>query len=142
MAHRMATRWFCGFAAMAVGIGLAITVNPSLAVGAGSPPQPCAPNGTVGQQSPPVDCPTLTVQPSTNLIDLQTVSLGGRVFSASASVATIQCAANASSQNDCDLSTLFIVSASSTGTFSLKRYVRRIISPAAGTLDCASAPKI
>jgi hypothetical protein len=142
MAHRMATRWFCGFAAMAVGIGLAITVNPSLAVGAGSPPQPCSPSGTVAQQSPPVDCPMLTVQPSTNLIDLQLVNLRGRDFSALTSIATIQCAANASSQNDCDLSTLFIISASSTGTFSQKRYVRRIISPAAGTLDCASAPKV
>ena len=78
MARGMARRWLGGFAAMALGIGLAIAVNPSLAVGAGSPPQPCAPGGTVGQFSPPVDCPKLIVSPSTNLVDLQLVKLRGR----------------------------------------------------------------
>jgi hypothetical protein len=133
-------RWVAGFAAIAAGIALAVAVNPSIAVGAGAPPA-CSPGGPVEQKSPPVDCPKITVNPSTNLIDLQFTTVKGHDFVQSGQAATLECASGATSQDQCDLNTLYIVSTSPIGTFSLRRYVRRVISlSAGGTIDCASGP--
>jgi hypothetical protein len=140
MASLSGRRAMAGTLAIAAGISLGILVNPSLAVGSNSPPQPCSGSGSVQQESPPVDCPKLTVQPSANLVDLQLVSLHGSDYTPLASLATIECAAGATGEDQCDLSTLIIVPASSTGTFSLKRYVRRVISPFSGTVDCGITP--
>jgi hypothetical protein len=133
-------RWAAGFAAIAIGIAVAVSVNPSIAVGAGTPAV-CAPGGPIEQKSPPVDCPHITVTPSTNLIDLQLVTVSGRDFVPSGEAATLQCANGATSQDQCDLSTVFYVPTSSTGTFVIHRVVRRLITISGGTtVDCGSTP--
>jgi hypothetical protein len=134
-------RWVAGFAALSIGIGFAVSVNASLAVGSGSPPTACQPGGPIEQKSPPIDCPMITVKPNTNLVDLQTVTVYGRDFQPGSAAATIECAGNATGENQCDLNTLFEVPISSSGTFTLSRFVRRIITTGDGTtVDCGSAP--
>lgn len=134
-------RWVAGFAALSIGVGLAVSLNPSVAVGAGSPPQVCGPGGPIEQKSPPVDCPMIYVKPTVNLVDLQTVAVQGNDFQPSSEAAIIECAANATGQGQCDLNTLIELPTGKYGAFTLSRYVRRIITTSDGTtIDCASAP--
>lgn len=82
--------------------------------------------------------PSITVTPSTNLADLQLVTIAGKNFTANAIIATLECAATATTESGCDLGTLIEINDTATGTVSLSRYVRRIITPSTGKLDCAS----
>ena len=69
--------------------------------------------------------PTVTVTPSTNLVDLQQVTVAGSGFSANAQIATVECRSGALGQADCDLSTLVYTQANASGAFTLQRYGHR-----------------
>src|SRR5579871_2111711 len=85
--------------------------------------------------------PSLSVTPSTNLVDLQTVHVAGANFPAGADIATIQCIKGSTGEAGCDLSTLDYTPANSSGAFALDRSVRRILSTASDShYDCAKAP--
>jgi hypothetical protein len=88
--------------------------------------------------------PTVTVTPSTNLIDFQTVHVAGKNFPSSDAIATIQCIGAATNASGCDLSTLFETRSSSTGSFAIDRLVFRLLTipGPSGPIqyDCAKAP--
>src|SRR5712691_2236072 len=82
--------------------------------------------------------PVVTVTPSTNLVDLQQVTVTGSGFSANAQVASAQCRPGAVGESDCDLSTVVYGQADQNGSFTQKRYVRRLIAVNANTVDCGA----
>ncbi len=82
--------------------------------------------------------PVVTVTPSTNLVDLQQVTVTGSGFSANAQIGTVECRSGALSEVDCDLSTLVYTQANASGAFTLQRYVRRLIAVNANTVDCGA----
>src|SRR5712691_11863720 len=82
--------------------------------------------------------PVVTVTPSTNLVDLQQVTVTGSGFSANAQIGTVECRPGALNEADCDLSTLVYSHADGSGTFTLARYVRRLITVNATTVDCGA----
>ena len=82
--------------------------------------------------------PVVTVTPSTNLVDLQQVTVTGSGFSANAQVATVQCRSGALNQADCDLGTLVYTQSDANGAFTLTRYVRRLIAVSAAKVDCGA----
>ncbi len=84
--------------------------------------------------------PTLSVTPSKNLADLQSVTVAGKGFTPSVTIGIVECASTATGEAGCDLGTLVETTDSSSGAFSISRYVRRIIHPSSGQLDCASKP--
>jgi hypothetical protein len=112
---------------------LAVSTSVALAPGAAE----AAPSGPASASPSP---PTLTVTPSTNLVDLQTVHLAGHHFPAGATIATIECIKGATGSQGCDLGTLMTTPADSSGSFTFDRYVRRIISILSSPFDCAKAP--
>ncbi|MCU1426102.1 MAG: Neocarzinostatin family [Actinomycetia bacterium] len=100
-----------------------------------------ASGGVVGKSSHPNPTPTVTVLPKTGLADLQQVTLAGTGFSPRVQIATIQCRLGAVDQGGCDLGTLITTNSDSSGAFTLKRAVRRIInvSTEPKPVDCAKA---
>jgi hypothetical protein len=84
--------------------------------------------------------PTLSVDPSTGLLDGQTVTVSATDFPADASVALVECpsgTAVADFEADCDASTVAIDEADGTGALSANYQVTRVIQGAVGPIDCA-----
>ncbi len=89
----------------------------------------------------PVAAPALTVSPSTGLVDLQKVTMTGTGFGANAAIETIECSTGSFTLTTCDVSTLVSVLADKHGAFTLKQYVRRLITvglTTSRTVDCAA----
>ncbi len=88
-----------------------------------------------------ITSPVVKVSPSTGLVDLQNVTMTGARFGADAAVDTIECSTATFSPTTCDVGTLVSVVADKHGTFTLKRYVRRVITleltTTSRTVDCA-----
>src|SRR5712691_4926828 len=82
--------------------------------------------------------PVVTVSPSTGLVDLQQVTVTGSGFTPNAQVASAQCRPGAVGESDCDLSTVVYGQADQNGSFTQKRYVRRLIAVNANTVDCGA----
>ena len=85
--------------------------------------------------------PSVSVTPNSGLLDAQQVSVSASGFTANTQIAIIECTSGATSQNDCDLSTLNYTNADGLGNVSASYNVFRQIFPAndpAG-LDCATA---
>ncbi len=83
----------------------------------------------------------VTVTPNAALVDGQNVTVAASVFTANAQLALIECKPGATSEADCDTSTLAFTNADSAGSVSLSYGVFRQIFPAnnpAG-IDCAPA---
>ena len=85
--------------------------------------------------------PVVTVSPSHDLVDLQKVTMTGSGFGANAVVETIECPSGPFSITTCDLGTLVAGVADKHGGFTLRRYVRRLITAGfttSHTVDCAA----
>jgi len=82
--------------------------------------------------------PVVEVSPSTGLVDLQNVTVTGTGFSANVQIGTVECRPGATVEADCDLATLVYSQTDPHGTFTLSRYVRRLISVDGKTIDCAA----
>jgi len=85
--------------------------------------------------------PVVTVSPSTGLVDLQKVTMTGSGFGANAAVDTIECASGTSNLAKCDIGTVVSIVADKHGAFTLRRYVRRLITlgfTTGRTIDCAA----
>jgi len=82
--------------------------------------------------------PVVKVSPSTGLVDLQKVTVTGSGFSANVQIGTVECRPGATGEPDCDLGTLVYAQSDQHGTFTLSRYVRRLISVGGKTIDCGS----
>jgi len=89
--------------------------------------------------APASAAPAVTVTPNTDLVDAQPVSVSASGFSANASIAVIECTTGATTQDNCDLSTLLFTSADGAGDVSTNYNVFRVIQPASAptALDCA-----
>lgn len=81
--------------------------------------------------------PAVQVQPSTNIADGSVVSVTGSGFTASATIAVIECQAGTTSESGCDLSTYVLTTASSSGDFSLSYIASRYLHIGTTTIDCA-----
>ena len=83
--------------------------------------------------------PSITVTPSTNLLDGQTVTVEGSDFPSGSFVVLVECVDAASGgQSNCDLSNQMGTGADASGSFSVTMRLSRLIStPAQGTTDCA-----
>jgi hypothetical protein len=94
---------------------------------------------TVGSASPAGAAALVSVTPNTALVDGQSVSVSASGYTANAGLAVIECTAGATSQNDCDLSTLLFATADGSGNLSTSYGVFREIFPASNPagLDCA-----
>jgi hypothetical protein len=85
--------------------------------------------------------PTLSVTPSTGLVDYQTVHVVGLNFPANGSIPTAECVKGTTGEAGCDLSTLSFSTASASGSFMLDQFVHRILITLSNTrTDCAKAP--
>ena len=93
---------------------------------------------TTPTTAPPA-LPVVNVSPTTGLVDLQTVTVTGHGFSPNVQIGTVECRPGALAEPDCDLGTLVYASSSKTGTMTLSRYVRRIITVGGKQVDCAAA---
>lgn len=117
-------RFVVGLATLLTGLGMVMAPTAASAATA---------SGAVKQ--------SITVSPSTNLIDLQTVHVAGKDFPANADIATVQCIKGAVGQQGCDLSTVEFSPADASGSFTVDRVVRRILNTGASShYDCAKAP--
>jgi hypothetical protein len=83
--------------------------------------------------------PVVKVSPSKGLVDLQNVTVTGSGFSANVQIGTVECRPGALGQADCNLGTLVYVQSDQHGKFTLKRYVRRLLSVGGKTIDCGAA---
>ena len=83
--------------------------------------------------------PVVKVSPSTGLADLQQVTVTGTGFSPSVQIGIVECGPGALVEADCDLSTAVLLQADKHGAFTVKRYVRRLISVAGKKIDCGAA---
>ena len=88
---------------------------------------------------PRAPLPAVTVTPNTDLVDAQQVSVSASGFAANASIAVIECTTGATTQDNCDLSTLLFTSADPSGNVLTDYNVFRVIQPTsvATALDCA-----
>jgi hypothetical protein len=88
---------------------------------------------------PPPPPPSLTVTPSTGLVQGDVVEVVGTDFAPNQGVGVVQCLPDAggSSGPGCDLSTLLFVPSDSSGGFTTTFTPLRIITTANGTHDCA-----
>ena len=95
---------------------------------------------TLGLTATPAGAaPLLNVSPNSGLVDGQQVSVSASGYTADAQLAVIECSTGATSQDDCDLSTVMIASADGSGNLSTTYSVFRQSFSAnnqAG-LDCA-----
>jgi hypothetical protein len=83
--------------------------------------------------------PVVSVTPDSNLVDAQPLSVSASGFTADTQLAVIECMTGATSQDDCDLSTLQYANSDGSGNLSTTYDVFREVFPAnapAG-LDCA-----
>ena len=95
---------------------------------------------TSGMVAPPAGAaPLVSVTPDSGLVDAQPVSVSASGYTANAQLAVIECTTGATSQDDCDLSTLQYSSADGSGNLSTTYDVFRVILPASepAGLDCA-----
>jgi Neocarzinostatin family len=83
--------------------------------------------------------PLVNVTPSSGLVDAQPVDVSANGYTADTQLAVIECTTSATSQDDCDLSTLVFTSADASGNVSTTYAVFREIFPASNPagLDCA-----
>jgi hypothetical protein len=113
---------------VATGIGLGSLAH---LVGSG----PCGSSGSSGSMgsgsgsggSSECGPPTLTVNPSSGLVDGQTVSVTGSGFSPYSGVAMVECQADATGPAQCDLSSVLEVGTDGSGSFAATYTVSRII---------------
>lgn len=91
--------------------------------------------------SPAWAAPAVSVSPSTNLVQGQTVTVRGSGLPPNESEAVLQCV---SGGNDvfsfCDIGGFVSTTTDSNGSFSTSFTVRRILETSQGRVDCASAP--
>jgi hypothetical protein len=83
--------------------------------------------------------PTVTVSPSTGLVDQQVVQVAGSGFTVGSTVALLECPAGSTEVSACDLSTILIVTADTTGAIATPYKAVRVITVGGTGLDC-SAP--
>jgi hypothetical protein len=83
--------------------------------------------------------PIVNVTPDSNLVDAQPVSVSASGYTADVQLAVIECTTGATSQDDCDLSTLQYASSDGSGSLSTTYAVFREVFPASAPagLDCA-----
>ena len=83
--------------------------------------------------------PLVTVTPNSGLVDAQSVDVSASGYTADTQLAVIECTTGATSQDDCDLSTLAYASSDASGNVSTTYAVFREIFPASNQagLDCA-----
>lgn len=109
-------------------------------IGAGVPPDGIPAANAAIQFDPSVPLPpppSLTVDPDSDLVDRQAVTVTGNNYEPFSSVGVVQCRAPSSGAEDCDLSTLQFISPADDGSFTLSFTVRRLIRIEGQTLDCA-----
>jgi Neocarzinostatin family len=95
---------------------------------------------TVGLAAAPAGAaPLVSVAPNLALVDAQPVSVSASGFTANAGLAVLECTVGATSQDDCDISTLVFANADGSGNLSTSYGVFRQIFPATSPagLDCA-----
>jgi hypothetical protein len=81
--------------------------------------------------------PSLTVDPSTDLVDRQSVIVTGSNFEPFTAVGVIQCRAPSNGAEDCDFATLRFMPVDESGGFAQPFTVRRLIRVGTETIDCA-----
>jgi hypothetical protein len=86
----------------------------------------------------PIVAPTVTVNPSTDLVDQQVVQVAGSGFTAGATVALLECPAGSTAVSACDFSTILIVTADATGAIDTPYSAVRVITVGGASLDCAT----
>lgn len=79
---------------------------------------------------------SLTVTPSTNLVDGQLVSVSISGFPANTEIAAVQCGPGAVNANGCDLSTLQYVTTDANGHVTTAFVVAAVLSTGSGNVDC------
>jgi hypothetical protein len=95
---------------------------------------------TVGFVAAPAGAtPLVTVTPNSALVDAQQVNVAASGYTANSGLAVIECTAGATSENDCDLSTLLFANADGSGNLATTYGVFRQIFPSSNPagLDCA-----
>jgi len=108
-------------------LGMEETSNISLSVTVG-----------ISFENLPVVSPSIQVDPSTNLIDHQSVQVEGTGFTSRASIALVECTNGSTAVSDCDLSTILIVRTDPNGDLDSPYQVARIIDVNGSTIDCAA----
>jgi len=106
-------------------LGTEETANPALSTTVG-----------ISFQRVPVVPPVVHVDPSTNLVDHQSVHIEGSGFTPRSSIAVIECISGSTAISDCDLATILIVNADSNGTFDGEYQVARMITVNGSSVDC------
>ena len=91
----------------------------------------------IGASGAVTTTPTMTVTPNTGLADRQNVTVTGSGFDSNAFLAIVECPSGATDFGSCDLSTLNVTNADTSGALSVQTSVRRLIAPSGPTLDCA-----
>ena len=86
----------------------------------------------------PIALPTVTVSPSTDLVDQQAVQVAGLGFTPGATVALLECPAGSSAVGACDFSTILIVTADPTGAIATPYKAVRVVTVDGSSLDCAA----
>ena len=84
--------------------------------------------------------PTVTADPSTGLLDGQSITVSATDFPADAAAALVECPTGTpigDLELDCDASTVDLVQADGSGAFSTSYQVTRVIEGPAGPIDCA-----
>jgi hypothetical protein len=81
--------------------------------------------------------PGVQASPSTQLVDLQIVTVTAEHFSPNARLATVECRRGASGAGGCDLSTIVYGWSNKHGAVTLRRRVRRLITVGQTVIDCA-----
>ncbi len=94
--------------------------------------------GGVASATPAGPAPAISADPSTNLLNGQQITVTGTHFDSS-DLGLVECTSGATSSQDCDFSTLTIVSPSKNGSFSTPFTAIRIIMPGTSPVDCAGA---
>jgi hypothetical protein len=109
-------------------------------------PEGCGPygyGGYGGYGCEPIGDATIVVEPSTDLVDRQTVTVTGEGFGASTSFGAAQCDPSVgpgAGTAACDLSTARTTTTDSSGRVQLAMTVRRIITVQGREVDCAIDP--
>jgi len=97
----------------------------------------------VGAGSAGAATPALTVQPSTDLVDLQRVSVTGSGFTPFPSIHVVQCLATTVGESQCDPFTGTFPTVDASGGFTISLQVRREISATVNSgvkTDCVTVP--
>lgn len=82
----------------------------------------------------------MTVTPSAALADMESVAIAGVRFPVNAGLYIAECVPGPVDTTSCDLGTLESATTTTTGSFALRGYVRRVITtPTSGRVDCARA---